>query len=170
MMSTNKNSNEDNPTDPAHNKKHNNMNENLKKKTFTSTLEESRTKIRDRIKSFEQFSSSEEKCLMGSGRCATHNCKLIRVMKEKRVSCVDKCGRVSWTMREGATLVCPKSGYSTSKEGQKEAISTQLREGGNSTNKKQRFYSGEDGPIREEIQPDRTENNRVNNDLDAGSN
>ena len=51
-------------------------------------------------------------------------------------------------MREGAVLVCPKSGSSLSKEGQNTVISTQLEEWGKLTNKKLRICSKENEPIR----------------------
>ena len=41
---------------------------------------------------------------------------------------MDKSGQISWTMREGTTLVCPKSGSSASNEGQNAAVNTYLRE------------------------------------------
>ena len=87
---------------------------------------------------------------MGSGRCATHNCKLNRVIKEKGVSCVDKSGQISWTMREGTTLVCPKSGSSASNEGQNAAVNTYLREVTKPINKKQRICSDKNDLIRQE--------------------
>ena len=59
---------------------------------------------------------------------------------------------ISWVMREGAALVCPKSGYSASTEGQNTTTASQLREGEISTNKKQRLMNE---PIREENQSDR---------------
>ena len=98
---------------------------------------------------------------MGSGRCVTHNCKLNRIVKEKRVSCIDKNGKISWTMREGAVLLCPKAGSSTSKEGQNTAIDDQLRVGNTSTNKKLRIYSDGNEPIRLEAQVDSTNDNNL---------
>ena len=98
------------------------------KTTFGSNIEGARTKIKERIKSFEKFNSPDE-CVLGSGMCATHNTKLIRIMKERKVSCVDKCGQISWVMKEVAALVCPKSGYSASKGGQNTTTTSQCRVG-----------------------------------------
>ena len=75
------------------------------------------------------------------------------------MSCVDKNGKISWTMREGAVLVCPKAGSSTSREGQNTATVDQLRVGNNSTNKKLRISSEGNEPIRLEAQVDRTQDN-----------
>ena len=71
------------------------------------------------------------------------------------MSCVDKCGKLSWVMREGAALVCPKSGSNASTEGQNATTASQLREGEISTNKKQRVIKE---PIREENQFETSKN------------
>ena len=62
-------------------------------------------------------------------------------------------------MREGAVLVCPKAGSSTSKQGQNTTIDDQLRVGNTSTNKKLRISSEGNEPIRLEAQVDRTQDN-----------
>ena len=79
----------------------------------------------------------------------------------KKVSNIDECGKISWTMREGAILVCPKSGLSTSKEGQNTTTDDQLRVGNISTNKKLRICSDENEPIRLETQVDSTKDNNL---------
>ena len=66
----------------------------------------------------------------------------------------DYFGRISWVMREGAALVCPKSGYSASTGGQNTTTTSQYRVGEISTNKKQRLA---EEPIRKENQSDTTD-------------
>ena len=39
-------------------------------------------------------------CVKGSGRCATHNCRLVREIKKKKTRNLDKYGRVIWQMCE----------------------------------------------------------------------
>ena len=53
------------------------------------------------------MTSDGDKCLIGSGRCAKHNTRVVRVVKEKRVSVVNKDGTVGWKMCEVTTLACP---------------------------------------------------------------
>ena len=55
---------------------------------------------------FQKLSIGEG-CVIGSGRCSKHNTKLVRGVKMKKVSCIDKNGKVSWLMREVASLTCP---------------------------------------------------------------
>ena len=51
--------------------------------------------------------SEGEKCVIGSGRCSSHNVKLVRGVVKKRVSCIDKDGKLSWILREVTSLTCP---------------------------------------------------------------
>ena len=128
----------------------------VRKTTFLRTAEDSKVKIRDRIKSLEQFSKADEKCVMGSGMCATHNCKLEKQIIERRTSCVDKNGKIGWTMREGTILACPKS---TKLSTSKPAVNNQLGLGSipTPTNKKQRLCEGKEEPIRLQNQYDITD-------------
>ena len=82
---------------------------------------------------------------MGSGMCATHNCKLKKRVVEKKISCIDKNGKIGWTMREGTILACPKS---TSLSERKPAVNTQIGGEPKPTNKKQRFCSVNEEPTR----------------------
>ena len=134
----------------------NEVNKEVRKTTLSGTLEASKLKIRDRIKSLEKFSKADEKCVMGSGMCATHNCKLVKQIIEKRTSCIDKNGKIGWLMREGTSLACPKS---TNLSAHKPVVNNQLGSGSKSkpTNKKQRFCEGSEEPIRLEKQYDITE-------------
>ena len=83
------------------------------KKTFSSTADSMRKRsISEKIKSFEVFQNGGEagECIMGSGRCATHHTKLVREVKNKRTSFVNKVGEIEWKIREGTILVCPVAG------------------------------------------------------------
>ena len=63
------------------------------------------------IKMFQELERGEE-CLLGSGRCSTHNVKLARKVSRKRVSTVADDGSVKWTIGEGVVLACPyKQGF-----------------------------------------------------------
>ena len=68
---------------------------------------------RETIKMFQELERGEE-CLLGSGRCSTHNVKLARKVSKKRVSTVANDGSVKWTIGEGVVLACPyKQGFRT---------------------------------------------------------
>ena len=102
-----------------------------KKTTFDNIIEATGDRsIKDKIKSFDNAMRGEEwKCVMGSGRCASHNTKLERKIKEKRVSIIDKSGKVGWTTREVTILTCPLA--QPSKEISAEPAKTGFSEQGN---------------------------------------
>ena len=75
--------------------------------TFTNTPTSKNTvKVKESIKMFQKLSEGE-KCVIGSGRCSSHNVKLVRGVVKKKVSCIDKDGKLSWLMREVTNLTCP---------------------------------------------------------------
>ena len=84
------------------------------KKTF-STVKPKKNEVKKKIEQFTKISKDSDNCLIGSGRCATHNTKVMRVMVKKRVSVQYKDGSVGWQMCEGTTLSCPavNPGHST---------------------------------------------------------
>ena len=65
--------------------------------------------IKKKIDRFQDFQNGD-KCVVGSGRCATHHIKLVKRVIERKVSKLDKFGQVMWTMGEGIIYDCPKSG------------------------------------------------------------
>ena len=73
---------------------------------------------------------------MGSGRCATHHTKLVREVKNKRTSFVNKVGEIEWKIREGTILVCPVAGRKLLAN-ENTVVTSPLTELG-STNKKQK--------------------------------
>ena len=92
--------------------------------------------IKKRIDRFQDIHNGD-KCVMGSGRCATHHVKLVKRVIERKESKLDKFGQVSWTIGEGTIYDCPKSGQS----GRCESIPavTNLPVGEKTTNKKRRL-------------------------------
>ena len=109
------------------------------KKTFSSTADSMRKRsISEKIKSFEVFQNGGEagECIMGSGRCATHHTKLVREVKNKRTSFVNKVGEIEWKIREGTILVCPVAGRKLLAN-ENTVVTSPLTELG-STNKKQK--------------------------------
>ena len=50
---------------------------------------------------------NKEECVIASGMCGLHHCRVERDIVQKRVSSEDKHGNIQWTMREGTILVCP---------------------------------------------------------------
>ena len=59
-----------------------------------------------KIEMFQKLAQGEE-CMIGSGRCGSHNTKLVKDITVKRVSEVNNDNVVSWVMRDVITLVCP---------------------------------------------------------------
>ena len=52
------------------------------KKTF-STVKPKKNEVKKKIEQFTKISKDSDNCLIGSGRCATHNTKVMRVMVKK---------------------------------------------------------------------------------------
>ena len=90
------------------------------KKTFNDI--ETMKNVSHKISMFQGLGQVME-CVKGSGRCATHNCRLVREIKKKKTSNLDKNGRVIWQMCE-VTISIP-------------AVATPSGSAG--TNKKQRL-------------------------------
>ena len=62
----------------------------------------------DRILRFTELERGDE-CVIGSGRCATHNVKIVRVMKDVRQKYVDENGALRWRLSETTVLECPRA-------------------------------------------------------------
>ena len=62
--------------------------------------------VSDRVRTLEK-NMNDVKCVMGSGMCGAHNVKLVRSVKQKKYSCVNKLGQVEWKMRDVTCLICP---------------------------------------------------------------
>ena len=108
------------------------------KKTFTKG-DNLRTSgggsVSDRVKKIQN--EADFKCVMGSGRCSTHNVKLVRNVKQKKFSVVGHKGEIEWRLRDVTSLECP---------GRKKAVgrpklALHLSQG--SPIKKQKFITGE---------------------------
>ena len=46
-------------------------------------------------------------CVFGGGKCVTHNVKLKRSVKQKKMSVINKMGQVTWGYRDVTCLICP---------------------------------------------------------------
>ena len=46
-------------------------------------------------------------CVMGNGMCKTHNLKLKKTVKSKKMSCVIAGGGIGWKYVDVTCLVCP---------------------------------------------------------------
>ena len=73
---------------------------NIMKKTFDNIS------TTERIKNYNRLTTGDD-CVYGSGRCGTHHCKLVRSVKQKRMSVASKDGVISWVMRDVTCLMCP---------------------------------------------------------------
>ena len=106
-----------------------------KKLTFTPVVGQS---VKDSIAKFQQIQRGGV-CIMGSGRCAEHNVKLVRRVTNKKVSVSDDNGDTRWVCREVTILACPGSVVSLPEvaSSAQAKISDEL---GN-TNKKQRLFT-----------------------------
>ena len=107
------------------------------KKTFTHiTQKNTPKKISEKILKFQDMIRGDE-CVIGSGRCASHNTKLVRKIVVRKMSCVDKFGGIGWRNGEVTILACPKASQPGS------SSTTQLTTKYSSeagTNKKQQIY------------------------------
>ena len=65
-----------------------------------------KTSVSDRIQRFQELSDGDE-CVIGSGRCATHNVRVIRNVMNVRKSVQNEAGEVRWRLSESTVLVCP---------------------------------------------------------------
>ena len=83
---------------------------NSRKKTFSVVCEGGGGSVSERVKNLETVI---DKCVMGSGRCGTHNVKLSRTVKQKKYSCVNSQGQIEWKYRDVTCLVCPSQAQMT---------------------------------------------------------
>ena len=106
------------------------------KKTFTKG-DNLRTSgagsVSDRIKKIQD--EADLKCVMGSGRCSTHNVKLN--VKQKKFSVVEPKGDIEWRLRDVTNLECP----GRKKAAGRPRLTLHLSQG--SPIKKQKFITGE---------------------------
>ena len=78
------------------------------KKTFTTSRNNNNSKsVSKKIENFNNISKNSDNCLIGSGRCASHNSRLVRVVQQKKTSVILKDGTIGWRMCEAVTLACP---------------------------------------------------------------
>ena len=78
----------------------------IKKMTFRPVQKTLNCSVKDNILMFQRLADRDE-CVVGSGRCSTHNTKLIRSVITKKVSEVDSHGHITWPIREVCILACP---------------------------------------------------------------
>ena len=82
----------------------NNKNQNNEKPTFKVMVKPA---VGDNIRKFQELSNKNNQCVIGSGRCGSHNVKLVREVKQKKMSVIGKNGELSWSTREVTILTCP---------------------------------------------------------------
>ena len=73
------------------------------KTTFGSI---SKKKFKDNIMKFKEMSRGIE-CLIRSGFCTSHNCKVVRKVTKKKMSVIGSEGKLDWKMCEVTILACP---------------------------------------------------------------
>ena len=77
------------------------------KLTFKTTIRKKTNVMSDKISRFQELVDKSQVCVTGSGRCASHNMKLVREIIQKKQSFVKKCGGIGWRFCDFTTLVCP---------------------------------------------------------------
>ena len=97
-----------------------NRDTNKKKLTFVG----GGAKVSARIRQLQEENNIV--CVMGSGRCGTHNVKLMKSVKSKKISCVEPGGGVGWKYVDVTCLVCPSKAKSSAGFG----MATDLTGGG----------------------------------------
>ena len=119
----------------------------LRKKTLMDNPPPARMK--DRINKFEMITSGAG-CEIAGGRCRQHHCMAVRDVVQKKMSTVDKFGKVVWKIGEGTILVFPKA-HQTSKHSYN-SMTSQTELGGVSNKKKRIFLMNEDNQSRDRNQ------------------
>ena len=64
--------------------------------------------VRERIEKFQNM-NRRNSCVKSSGRCSTHKCALVREIVNKKMSKINKDGKLGWTIGEVTILSCPQS-------------------------------------------------------------
>ena len=110
-------------------------------KTTFNTIKNPRVSVSDNIKEFEDLARGGD-CIIGGGYCVKHNEKLVREIKTRRMSTIDKNGVLSWSMGEVTILACPvktrQAGSMRATTTTTSVLTSELSEGG-TANKRQRF-------------------------------
>ena len=79
------------------------------KKTFGEAYDNSKKiSVSDRILRFSELERGND-CVIGSGRCATHNVRIVRIMKDVRQKYFDENGLLRWRLSETTVLECPRA-------------------------------------------------------------
>ena len=79
-----------------------------KKLTFETTcVKKNNVNMNDRISRFQELVDKRQVWVTGSGRCASHNLKLVRDIVSKKQSFVDKSGGIGGKLSDFTDLVCP---------------------------------------------------------------
>ena len=90
---------------------------------------------------FKEMSKGTE-CIIRSGFCTSHNCKVVRKVTEKKMSSIGTNGRLQWRMCEVTILACPsKQIPGQPKAANKQVVSAIPGSGG--TNNKRRQAGAE---------------------------
>ena len=111
--------------------------EDTTKKTFRN-IGSGNNIVKKKIESYTQISRDNDNCLIGSGRCAKHNTRVQRVVKNKKVSVVSKDGFIGWKFCDVTELVCPAANSGASKVAVSNDNLSDER-GGTTANKRARF-------------------------------
>ena len=108
----------------------------LNKTKMTFTTPQKKTRIGDKIDSFQKLSEGGV-CVIGSGRCGYHNFRLVRGVQMKKMSVINSDGSLGWLRREVTIMACAKSGQSQDID-TSDVINSSV---GISTNKRARILS-----------------------------
>ena len=91
--------------------------------------------VKDRVDAIEG-ETENVKCVLGSGRCGTHNAKLVRRVCVKKYSCIDPgTGKLVWKTRDVTSMECPDKAKRTKIASGTSVMSDQSN-GGYNNNKK----------------------------------
>ena len=119
--------------------------EELRKTTFS--IKKKQPTLKEHIAMFEKLSNSVD-CVIGSGRCSSHNTRLVRSVIERRVCNVDEDGRVTWPMGEATIFACPLSSDRQSVEEQAAKVSSASNLVGTNGNKRLCVRNEMDQPLK----------------------
>ena len=103
-------------------------------------------RVSERISMFRKYEDNDGMCVLGSGRCAYHNVRLVRSVVTRKGSVQGGTG-VRWERLDSTVLICPGARQQREKErlcdndSMTDRAKSQLSSGGTTTNKRRKFFN-----------------------------
>ena len=105
------------------------------KKTFSNISKKS---FKDNIMKFKEMSKGTD-CMIRSGFCTSHNCKVVRKVTEKKMSTIGTDGKLQWRMCEVIILACPVNQIQGQPRAANKQVMSAFEESGGTNSKRRKF-------------------------------